>query len=1083
MAQDKLDRDFLRSSNLKRSFGESIVARRAAARSSRRLLLESERLEPRTMLTTSFGTIDVAEVQTLAGEAVAIWQAAGLTSDQLQALEQLSYEVTDLGDYNLGQYRSGIITIDDNAAGNLWFVDDTPALNDEFHIEGNSLVANDDSLAYAKIDLLTTLLHEQGHALGLTGIGVCGINVMNESLQVGLRRLPSVGQADGATPGSLTTVEYLTTDTTGGGQAFNVRQPFTAMNFVIALSGIFPSRNLSGGNDYLGSVELFAGNFAPRGYALAQGQLLTINSNQSLYSILGTTYGGDGRTTFALPDLRGRVPIGAGQGPGLSNYRLGEKSGAESVTLTVANLPAHTHDVANVGPTTSTGSFEPFNNRQPTLALTPVIVTQGLFPSHSLSSEELLGSVEWFAGNFAPRGTLLANGQLLPIAQHTALFSILGTTYGGDGRTTFGLPDLRGRMAVGAGSGPGLAPVRLGEMGGRESTTLTTTLLPSHNHGIPGTGTSTSNTGVGTSFDMRQPYLGLNYDISLFGVYPSRSLDTDEAVEMAREETIGEGFVSGNSILEESVARLLITPLMEEGIQRWKLAGIDEAQVETLQSTRLEMRDLPSGRLAATEGNVITLDRDASNRGWFVDLTPADDLEFSETDVNTGELVASVEEAYRHYDLLTAIMHEQGHVLGLEHAFVPVDLMYGGLTVGGRRLPQAADLTVSATLNSGPHFLAGSDPIIASVGMFAGNFAPRNWATADGRLLSVAQNDALFSLIGTTFGGDGRSTFGLPDLRGRAPLGVGNGPGLSNFNWGQRGGSGSHTLTIAEIPAHTHDFNQPPTAVTLTPAAATLPENTNTTNAIELATIAITDDGLGSNVLSLSGADSSHFEIVGDKLQLKAGVSLDFEVQDTYTVTVNVDDSTVGGAVDASQAFTLTVTNSSELTGIDVQSGQTQRSFVRYLDIVFDIGGSDLADLIAGNRFQLTQFDLNGENGVVKTPPTPVAVGNRLQFDFGVQGIGGNMNSNVGDGYYEIALDMDHDGSFESTQHFYRLLGDVTGDGVVDAVDRSQVLAAQGMTYSPENDVNGSGGVTLVDTTLVTRALGRSLKNGLALDD
>jgi microcystin-dependent protein len=90
-------------------------------------------------------------------------------------------------------------------------------------------------------------------------------------------------------------------------------------------------------------MTVFAGNFAIPGCALAQGQLLTISSNTALFSILGTTYGGDGRTTFGLPDTRGRSVIGAGNGPGLSAIALGQRGGAETVTLSVTNLPSHGH--------------------------------------------------------------------------------------------------------------------------------------------------------------------------------------------------------------------------------------------------------------------------------------------------------------------------------------------------------------------------------------------------------------------------------------------------------------------------------------------------------------------------------------------------------------------------------------------------------------------------------------------------------------------------------------------------------------------------------------------------------------------
>jgi len=94
---------------------------------------------------------------------------------------------------------------------------------------------------------------------------------------------------------------------------------------------------------FLGSIALFAGNFAPRGWAFCAGQVLSIAQNTALFSILGTTYGGNGQTTFALPNLQSRVAIGAGQGPGLSNYDLGQTGGSETVTLTASQMPAHTH--------------------------------------------------------------------------------------------------------------------------------------------------------------------------------------------------------------------------------------------------------------------------------------------------------------------------------------------------------------------------------------------------------------------------------------------------------------------------------------------------------------------------------------------------------------------------------------------------------------------------------------------------------------------------------------------------------------------------------------------------------------------
>ena len=168
--------------------------------------------------------------------------------------------------------------------------------------------------------------------------------------------------------------------------------------------------------------------------------------------------------------------------------------------------------------------------------------------------EPFIGQIMMFAGNFAPRGWALCNGQLLPIASNTALFSILGTTYGGDGQTTFALPDLRGRVPMHMGQGPGLSPRKLGERGGRETDTLTVNNLPSHNHamnaanadaksaspagnllgnaqtqvyasGSAGAQMSTqsvSNTGENQPFSIMQPFECINFVIALQGIFPPR---------------------------------------------------------------------------------------------------------------------------------------------------------------------------------------------------------------------------------------------------------------------------------------------------------------------------------------------------------------------------------------------------------------------------------------------------------------------------------------------------------------------------------------------------------------------------------
>ena len=163
---------------------------------------------------------------------------------------------------------------------------------------------------------------------------------------------------------------------------------------------------------FIGEIILFAGNFAPRGWALCNGQILAISQNTALFSILGTTYGGNGQTTFALPDLRGRVPVHPGQGPGLSPYDLGQAGGTETVTLNVAEMPQHTHpqpatngeqttnrpngalparggvyaqtsDGSTLTPPSPVGGSQPHNNIQPYLGLNYIIALEGIFPSRN----------------------------------------------------------------------------------------------------------------------------------------------------------------------------------------------------------------------------------------------------------------------------------------------------------------------------------------------------------------------------------------------------------------------------------------------------------------------------------------------------------------------------------------------------------------------------------------------------------------------------------------------------------------------------------------------------------------------------
>ena len=130
----------------------------------------------------------------------------------------------------------------------------------------------------------------------------------------------------------------------------------------------------------IGEIRMFAGNFSPRNWAYCQGQLLSIATNQALFSILGTMYGGDGRTTFGLPDFRGRACVGPGTGPGLSNYIEGEKGGYPTTTLLVSNMPSHTH--TSLGQLTASIAMAayngPGNTAEPSGAI-PAIASQNMY--------------------------------------------------------------------------------------------------------------------------------------------------------------------------------------------------------------------------------------------------------------------------------------------------------------------------------------------------------------------------------------------------------------------------------------------------------------------------------------------------------------------------------------------------------------------------------------------------------------------------------------------------------------------------------------------------------------------------------
>ena len=362
------------------------------------------------------------------------------------------------------------------------------------------------------------------------------------------------------------------------------------------------------GTPYIGQIMLVPYTFAPRGFADCAGQLLAISQFQPLFSLIGTTYGGDGTTTFALPDLRSRVPVSQN-----STWPLGSRQGEEGVSLQFDQIPAHTHamncmtagatqtspggnmlagqgsrapmaytpnNVATTDPDlnvmTLSGSSNPHENRQPYLGMRYVIATTpGLYPTGGNASYEIaeeapepqaeyaaestggddafIGQLSMLGFNFAPRNWAKCDGQLLAISGNPALFSLLGTTFGGDGVTTFALPDLRSRVPIGNGQGPGLSVYNVGQRGGVETVALTEDQNPPHNHQtVQGNAGATiadptnalisaqaqihsgsvanlpmANSTIGISGGQAhsniQEFLTINFCIALDGIFPSRN--------------------------------------------------------------------------------------------------------------------------------------------------------------------------------------------------------------------------------------------------------------------------------------------------------------------------------------------------------------------------------------------------------------------------------------------------------------------------------------------------------------------------------------------------------------------------------
>jgi microcystin-dependent protein len=268
------------------------------------------------------------------------------------------------------------------------------------------------------------------------------------------------------------------TGSTGGGAQLQTA-PTLVFNHMIVVNGAFPASGTATVHEpFLGQVMLFAGNYLLNGASALDGPTLSISANSAFYTVMGTNYGGDGISTFGLPNLVSLAPVGKGHAP-INTWALGQKSGP--VTISVAQMPSHQHTVPAIGVTTGfTGGGQPINLMGSLLAFQFLISTNGQLPSHSVpATNEMMGEIQLYAGANLPGGWLPCDGRLLQVANAPGLFGVISNFYGGDGLTTFALPNLAGRIVVGSTNG------QPGASSGAEQVTLTFSNLPSHTHSAP----------------------------------------------------------------------------------------------------------------------------------------------------------------------------------------------------------------------------------------------------------------------------------------------------------------------------------------------------------------------------------------------------------------------------------------------------------------------------------------------------------------------------------------------------------------------------------------------------------------------
>ncbi|SDG64050.1 Microcystin-dependent protein [Dyadobacter soli] len=432
---------------------------------------------------------------------------------------------------------------------------------------------------------------------------------------------------------------------------------------------------------YIGEIRIFAADFAPAGWLACAGQILPIERFAALHSLIGNAYGGDGKTTFALPDLRSRIPLGQSD-----RNPVGTKGGFETITLKAENLPPHRHVPAcsntdnsnsidgtngfwsgstqhgtrygqapgatkmSTGSILPEGGSEPHENRMPMLALTYAIAVDGPFPSRGPGGYGLSfpAEIRMFGFPIEIQGYVPCDGRSYPVNSEDQLFRLIGATFGKeDGR--YKLPDLRDRVLIGNGAAyPDFSP------GGEESHKLTLDEMPRHRHkAVVSSGGSDSPTPEDHFWPADAGYVTQN-----------NSFMSDQALE-----------ATGKEVAHDNMSPYLAI----------------------------------------------------------------------------------------NYTICTDGMFTDG-------SFPPIEEYLG---------------TVRA---------------------FAAKVIPQYWLPCDGRELPIASNTALYSLLGTKYGGNGTTTFALPDLRGRAVIQYWpfDKFELTTYKIGEKAGTDKVTLKLDQMPSHTH---------------------------------------------------------------------------------------------------------------------------------------------------------------------------------------------------------------------------------------------------------------------------------------